>query len=506
MVIESLIGSPDEVSEALDEAPLSRTHLRVLVASGLGFFTDAYDLFIIGTAAVVLRPLWHLSVTEISMISSATLLGAFAGALVLGRLADLVGRRRVYRLVAVLMVVGSIAAACAPDLAMLIAARLLLGFGIGGDYPVSAVLMSEYANRRQRGTLVSLLFSMQAVGLVVGPLVGMILLSSGLGSDLVWRLMLGLGAIPAVAAILTRRRIAESPRYLARVTAEAAAAAPAATTAVGGRASPTTAHARVSGFGATMRDDLGADVGPDAAPRFWNRGNLALLVGTAGAWFAFDYAYYGNTISTPLVLKAVAPHAALVDQLGWALAIFAAAAVPGYVLAFVLMDRIGHRRLQFIGFCAMGAALLGIALLPGVATEVVPFLVLYAISYFFAEFGPNTTTFVLPGEVFPTRFRTSAHGLSAGIAKFGAFIGVFLLPVLVADLGLRGALAISAGAALVGIACTALLPEPARRSLDEVTSDQLRRDLSCVVNLTTSDARTAASEQAVEGRAIKARA
>jgi len=311
---------------------------------------------------------------------------------------------------------------------------------------------------------------------VVGPIVGMILLSSGLGSDVVWRLMLGFGAVPAIAAILTRRRIAESPRYLARTAAVATAAASPAATAGG------------------------------AAPRFFNRQNLTLLVGTAGAWFAFDYAYYGNTISTPLVLKAVAPHAALFDQLAWALAIFAAAAVPGYILAFLLMDRIGHRRLQFVGFAVMGAAFLGIALIPGATTEVVPFLLLYAISYFFAEFGPNTTTFVLPGEVFPTKFRASAHGLSAGIAKFGAFIGVFLLPVLVADLGLRGALAISAGAAVIGIACTALLPEPARRSLDEVARDQPRHDSTLIASPTDSDAAAQPCEQCDEEPAIRARA
>jgi nitrate/nitrite transporter NarK len=85
------------------------------------------------------------------------------------------------------------------------------------------------------------------------------------------------------------------------------------------------------------------------------------------------------------------------------------------------MDRFGHRKLQFAGFAVMGACFAVIGLVPGMTTAVVPFLLAYGISYFFTEFGPNVTTFVLPGEVFPTRVRATGHGISAGIGKLGAF-------------------------------------------------------------------------------------
>ena len=77
------------------------------------------------------------------------------------------------------MIVGALLSAFSPNLIFLIVARFVLGLGIGGDYPVSAVLMSEYSNRADRGRLVGLVFSMQAAGLIVGPLVGVCLLSSG---------------------------------------------------------------------------------------------------------------------------------------------------------------------------------------------------------------------------------------------------------------------------------------------------------------------------------------
>ncbi|HEY5250736.1 MAG TPA: MFS transporter, partial [Acidimicrobiales bacterium] len=187
------------ISEMMDDAPTTRFHRRAVLISGMGFFTDAYDLFVISTVAVLVKSQWHLGTTTVSILSSAAILGAFFGALIFGRIADIVGRRTVYVAVAGVMIVGALASALATNVVWLVAARFVLGLGIGGDYPVSAVLMSEYSNRNDRGRLVGLVFSMQAAGLIVGPIVGLALLSSGINHELVWRLMLGLGAMPAAA-------------------------------------------------------------------------------------------------------------------------------------------------------------------------------------------------------------------------------------------------------------------------------------------------------------------
>jgi len=464
------------VAEVLDETPIGAFHVRALIASGLGFFTDSYDLFIIGTATALLKGEWHLSTTDVSLVGSSTLFSAFLGAIVLGRLADIVGRRRVYRFVAVVMVLGAVASALSPNLGVLIASRLVLGFGIGGDYPVSAVLMSEFSNRHSRGRLVSLLFSMQALGLIVGPIVGMTLLAAGSGVDTAWRLMLGLGALPAGAAVYFRRRIPESPRFAERVQgAKDAAAAEVAGIAGIATNGSSARPLHASGESAVPLADRGPRVGARMQMTLGDMARhprlLLVLLGTAGSWFAFDYAYYGNTISTPIVLHSVDPSSSLLAKLAWTLIVFVVAALPGYVLAFATMDRIGHKRLQLIGFAIMAGAYLVAGAVPGIASSVVPFLLCYGISYFFAEFGPNTTTFVLPSELFPTGARTTAHGTSAGVAKAGACIGVFAVPVLIAHLGLRGSLLVSAGAAGLGLLFTLLLPEPAGRALDEVSGE-----------------------------------
>ncbi len=448
----------NQVAAALDEATLSLFHLRAVLISGVGFFTDAYDLFVIGAAMLLIQSQWHLNSATIGLLGSTSLIAAFVGAFVFGRLADLWGRKKMYGLEATIMAVGSLASAFSPNIAWLIVTRFVLGLGIGGDYPVSAVIMSEYANRKDRGKLVGMVFSMQAVGLILGPIVALTLVASGMSHDLAWRLMLALGALPALSVIYFRRRMPESPRYVSQVLGREQDAAESLRTYSGGQVK---VH--------EMNDGEGR-IRLSAWSFLTDRRLLKTLIGTAGAWFLFDYAYYGNSISTPLIMKLIAPHAGLVTNLAWSVIIFSVAAVPGYVLAFLNIDRIGHRRLQLIGFAVMGLAFLAIATIPGITSMAIPFLLLYGISYFFAEFGPNTTTFVLPAELFPVSLRTTGHGLSAGIAKLGAFVGVFAFPILTESLGLSGTLRVTFVFAVAGFLVTLLLPEPAMKSMESISA------------------------------------
>jgi MFS transporter, PHS family, inorganic phosphate transporter len=480
-------GVPTTVDQLLDDAPTGRFHRRTVVASGMGFFSDAYDLFVISTVALLAKAQWGLSSTETSWVAGSAILGAFIGALVFGRVADLLGRRKVYFTVAVVMIAGALASAAAPNFAFLVAARFVLGLGIGGDYPVSAVLVSEFSNRQDRGKLVGLVFSTQAAGLVVGPLVAITLLGSGLPHDAVWRVLLGLGAVPAAAVLYLRSKMPESPRFQARtagvteeevvrildgsrgaqpLAAQPLAAVQTAPAAPGGavvtplhRPAETAASGRAAASAAGLRALV------------TDRRLLRLVIGTAGAWFLFDYAYYGNTLSLPAIIKAVDPGASLIANLALTLGMFLVFAVPGYALAVMRMDRVGHRRLQLVGFAVMAVSFLALGIVPVLTAMVGPFLVVFGLSYFFIEFGPNTTTFVLPSELFPTRLRTTGHGLAAGLGKLGAFIGVFLVPALQSSIGLRGMLMVAGGAAVAGYVVTRGLPEPSGRTLDDVSGE-----------------------------------
>jgi MFS family permease len=436
------VGSADLIV-SLDEAPLGWAHRRPVLVSGMGFFTDAYDLFVIGVASALVKQDWHLSSARLATLNATMLAAAFIGALIFGRLADSLGRKRVYWLVAAILAIAALASALAPSFWFLIGCRFLLGLGVGGDYPVSAVLMTEYANRKDRGRLVGLVFSTQALGLIIGPLVALACLGAGAGPDITWRILLGLGAVPAAAVVYLRRRLPESPRYRAHELIRN--------------------NAQATGRAGVQSEGVRAFL--------TSRKLLVTLAGTAGCWFLLDYAYYGNTISTPQIIGLISPHSSTMTTIAIQLAIFVVAALPGYALAIARIDRIGHRRLQLLGFLAMALCFGTIGVVPGMTTVIAPFLIAYGISYFFTEFGPNVTTFILPGEVFPVSVRGTGHGISAGIGKFGAFIGVFLFPILQANLGLRGTLLLTAGVAVLGGLLTLVLPEPARRSLHEVSAE-----------------------------------
>jgi MFS family permease len=235
---------PDPGLEALDDSGVTRFQLKIMFVSGMGFFTDAYDLFVIGVVVALLKEQWTLSTTQVSLLNSATLAASAVGALIFGRVADIMGRKKIYGFEVLILAAGAIASAFAPNFTFLLVSRIVLGIGIGGDYPVSATIMSEYSGKRSRGRMVGLVFAMQGAGLIVGPLLASILLASGISTNLTWRLLLAAGAIPGLAVFYLRRQIHETPRFAAAGGAddEARAAIAAATGAATGPAA-----ARVAG-------------------------------------------------------------------------------------------------------------------------------------------------------------------------------------------------------------------------------------------------------------------
>jgi MFS transporter, PHS family, inorganic phosphate transporter len=183
-----------------------------------------------------------------------------------------------------------------------------------------------------------------------------------------------------------------------------------------------------------------------------------------------DFAYYGNTVSSPIVLHAIAPKQKLLTETLMQLMVFAVAAVPGYFVAAAMMDRIGRKAIQVLGFAMMAISFTAMALIPGIEKLIYPFLVIYGISYFFTEFGPNATTFVYPSELFPVETRTTGHGIASAAGKIGGFIGVFTFPMLMHWHGLLTAELGAAIASVLGLLCTiSLLPETMRRTLEELS-------------------------------------
>lgn len=450
----SILADCDEPDfRDMDEAPLSSHLWKVMFISGMGFFTDAYDLFIIGIVMSILLPLWHVTPLEQSLVESTALLASAFGALLFGRIADMLGRKRIYGVEVLVLAAGALACAFAPNILWLIALRFILGIGIGGDYPVSATIMSEYACKQHRGLLVSLVFAMQAAGLIVGPLFAAALLSTSLSHDLIWRILVGAGALPPLAVFYWRRKLRETPRFLhanGMVENESGKVI-----RIAGKENISPAISFWDGFTRLVSDET-------LLPR---------LIGASAAWFLMDAAYYGNTVSSPLVLSALASHPTLMQKSLTQLGIFVIFAAPGYAVAAFTMDRLGRKTIQALGFAMMTIAFGLLAVIPDIAGMTAPFVLIYGLSFFFTEFGPNTTTFVYPSEIFPVRVRTTAHGLAAAMGKLGGFLGVFLFPYLMRWRGLPAAESAAAITSVLGlIATVTLLPETKGKSLEELSA------------------------------------
>lgn len=191
--------------------------------------------------------------------------------------------------------------------------------------------------------LISLVFAMQAAGLIVGPLLAAGLLSTSLSHNLIWRILLAFGAVPALAVFYARRKIDETPRFKMAVEKR-------------------------------QKQQEGTVC---AEGDFWrgysclvkNRRWLVRLIRVSLAWFLMDFAYYGNTVSSPLVLSALAPHASLLKHTLTQLEIFVVAAAPGYFVAAVTMDRLGRKFIQVLGFAVIAASFGAIALIPALRNK-----------------------------------------------------------------------------------------------------------------------------------------
>lgn len=437
-----------------EETTLTRFHAKMVFTAGIGFFTDAYDLFIIGIVTIILGPIWGLSTFQVAILNGAALASAAFGAVFFGFFSDRYGRKKLYGFEVLILFFGAILSASSSSFTMLLIARLIVGFGIGGDYPSSAVVISENSTRKNRGFLVLLVFAMQAIGLIVGPCFASLLLASHLSHEVIWRILVGFGAIPAASVFYLRRTIQESPHYLRS------------------KASIPVEVSRVVRDLAAPKEGLSAYDPQYQKPSLFSKKWRVCLLGTAGAWFLLDVAFYGNGISSVMIINAIHPNATLLFHTLVSAGLFLIFAVPGYALAAKYVDKIGRKPLQYTGFLMMTLMYVGMACLPNEQHLMWLFTLLFGISFFFVNFGPNTTTFLIPSEIYPTNIRARAHGISAAVGKIGAFIGAFIVPFLLRHFGIFVTMRLMAAIAFLGIFTTMLLPEMKNKSLTETEHHQ----------------------------------
>lgn len=445
----------------LDQAPLTRSHIRVWLLAAMGVMLDGFDFFIIGVATPMIADDLGASAWEIGMISAAAVVGAIFGAFFLGGLTDRIGRQLAFKLDLGTFVVFAVASALAPDVWWLIVFRFLLGVGIGADYPISAAYVSEIAPTKHRSRLLVGAFAFQAVGQVLGATVGLLILwtDPDVGA---WRWMLAAGVLPALLIVFLRRGVPESPRWLAS-EGRTDEAAEVVATFVG--------HPVDQELIDASRNEKQAHVG---VRELFTRGMRRRTTLTTIPWFLMDIATYGVGVFTPTILATLAitgNGTALSDDIASTegAVVLDLFLVVGFGLAIWRIERVRHTHLQVQGFVVMTLSLLALALaasLPGGGDDHLWLVFLaYPLFNVFMNMGPNSTTFLLPAEVFPVRMRAQGHGLAAACGKAGAAFGLLVFPTVQDDLGLGWLLTgVAVGCAIGGAVTHVLRGEAADRS------------------------------------------
>ncbi|KAJ2732434.1 hypothetical protein IW152_003829 [Coemansia sp. BCRC 34962] len=506
--------------------------IKKLTVCGVAFLNDAYDMFAINIVAMILGFVYYNDATGSAkntvpkkwdtLIKIAVQIGCLLGQLIMGRLGDKIGRTTVYSAGLMIAIITTIASAFSSSMVrgfnvfiVLFIWRLLLGFGIGSDYPLTATIVSEYASVHNRGKLMAAVFSFQGFGNVLAPIVSIIVLACFAQSidhdvrslDYVWRIIIGVGCIPGVSTLYWRLIMTDSERFR-RVNDRALGPSDESTT-VDTESEKLFAQQASTGSASPAAEELPAAEEPPAAgaretvlaipdevrPRraktfvqyFSEWRHLKVLLGASIAWFSLDVAFYGINLNSSIVIGAIGfagdiradqPSRYIIRNCLGNIIINLLGSVPGYWISVFTIERLGRVRIQLLGFAALTVLylILGFGYHQILDKSSGAFIFLFSLAQLFQNFGPNVTTFVIPGEVFPTRFRSTAHGISAAMGKLGAVAaqgGFFQLK----DIGgkdewINRLLQIFALFMLLGFLVTFWIPESKGKTLEEICDER----------------------------------
>ncbi|KAF2736396.1 inorganic phosphate transporter 1-6 /Pi cotransporter [Polyplosphaeria fusca] len=497
----------------IDAAPFGWYHVRAVLVAGTGFFTDSYDIFCVSLLTIMLGIVYHggaLTTPQDTAIKVSTSAGTVLGQVGFGALADIVGRKKMYGLELILIIAATLAQALTGPgpgtsiVGLIIFWRVLMGIGIGGDYPLSSIITSEFATTKWRGAMMGAVFSMQGFGQLGGAIVMLCLVAGFKGTlseydtyahctghcsvvvDKMWRALIGMGIVPATIALYYRLTIPETPRYTFDVARDIEKANADVQTYVSGKkgeGSPDEVQAA-----AARRASVTLEV-PKASWtdffKFYGKlNNGKILFGTAMSWLLLDVAFYGLGLNSSTVLTAIGYgkgktiYIQLYNLAAGNAILVCAGSIPGYWLAVATLDTVGRKPLQLIGFIFLTI----LFIVWGFAFHKISGhgqLAIYVLIQLFFNWGPNTTTFIVPGECFPTRYRSTSHGISAGSGKIGSIIA----QAAIAPLRTRGdtkdhtntwlnhVMQIFSAFMFAGIFTTLLIPETKRRTLEDLAQD-----------------------------------
>jgi len=460
--------TPGEVAARLDRLPWCAWHWRVVVALGIAWMLDGLEVTIVGSVGAILaRPdTLALSASEIGWAGSAYVGGAVAGALYFGRRADRLGRKRMFLVTLAIYLGATVATAFTFDWTSFLVCRFITGFGIGGEYAAINSAIDELIPARVRGRVSLAINGRFWVGAALGAALSLVLLDADLfASDVGWRVAFGTGALLAIAILLVRRSVPESPRWLsrhghpdeaARVVAQIEAEA------LGASAPPVQPP---RGPAATRAPSF-RTIARILVRRYPGRTFLGLCLMVSQAFFY-------NAIFFTYALVLVQFHGTSEERIGLYIFPFAVANFLGPLLLGPLFDAVGRRRM-----IAATYALSGIGLGATAHAFMAGWLdawsqtVCWSVVFFLAS-AAASAAYLTVSEVFPQEMRAFAISLFYAV---GTGVGGFFAPAVLGALietGSRAAVALGYAIGAVLVLAAALVAwrvgvDAERKSLEEI--------------------------------------
>ena len=452
------IALPQRLTLLLDESSLNRIQRWLWVLSTGGTLLDGYVIFVLGVAMPIIIADFHIQPDVVGLIGASLVFGAVIGAGVGGPMADHLGRKKLMLADMIIITAGACTSALANGPAMLFIGQLLVGIGVGIDFPVSSSYVSEILPKPSRARMMVATIACQSVGMLLAAAVTLFLLRSG--SAQAWRLFLATEAAVALLFFVLRLSAPESPHWLMSRGKFAEAAQ---------------AFIRIIPEQRQAVLQLTGNHEKLAAPVPHVDGGLSILFSrryrartalVTIPWFLMDIATYGVGLFTPTILGAIEISGRTRGLTAHDFALAKGSAIIdlfllfGFLLGVWMVPRFGRIRMQAIGFAGMAVGMLVLVAAVGLTNSSLHIPLVFAGFILFnllMNAGPNSTTFTLAPILFPTQLRGTAGGFAAGVAKLGATLGVFLLPILKEKFGVPSVLGIVSAVSLLGLVVTLIL-------------------------------------------------
>lgn len=402
------------ILERLEKLPVGSFQYKLLAVTGLGWLFDSMDTGLIAFVLPVLAKDWSLTPAQMGWIGSIGLIGMALGAVLAGTLADRIGRKKVFSITVLLYSLSTGMCALSWSYESLLFFRFLVGFGLGGELPVAATLMSEYAPSHLRGRFIVLLESFWALGWLVAACIAYLLIPA-----FGWKIAFVIGTLPALYVFLIRLHMPESVRYLLSHNKVEEA-----------KAIILDLEKKLSVNSQPFEGELTAlEKGQvkDETPHFlklWSRQFRMRTLMLWLAWFGIVFSYYGIFMWLPSIV--FAQGFAVVKTFEYVL-IMTLAQLPGYFAAAYLVEVIGRKYTLSLFLLMSGVC----SFFFGNAASSETLLAWGAAMSFF-NLGAWGVIYTYTPEQYPTSMRALGSGWAAGFGRIGGMLAPMLVGVMIA--------------------------------------------------------------------------